>query len=185
MQETTPGPDFARPIVLRDGTPVTIRGARGDDRQRLVDFFDHLEPRTIYTRFFGYRKRLTDTELGAIDANDFVSRTILLATVGSGPDETVIGAGSYVVDAASGDPPRRAEVAFTVEEDFQGRGLASALLRTLVDIARAHGLHELTAEVLAENAPMLAVFRRCGLPTTSRRSGGVVELRFALSPANG
>jgi GNAT superfamily N-acetyltransferase len=183
MSSTPPGPDFAQDLRLRDGTPVRLRAARGDDRQRLVEFFDHLEPRTIYTRFFGYRKTLTDTELGQLDANDFVARTILLATAGSGPDETVIGAGSYVADAASGNPPQRAEVAFTVEEDYQGRGLASLLLRTLIGIARAHGLRELTAEVLAENAPMLAVFRRCGLPTTTRRSGGVVEWRFALAPA--
>lgn len=176
-----PGPDFAQDIRLRDGTPVRLRAARGDDRQRLVDFFEHLEPRTIYTRFFGFRKRLTDTELGVIDDNDFVARTILLATIGSGPGETVIGAGSYVVDAASGDPPRRAEVAFTVEEDYQGRGLASALLRTLVAIARAHGLHELTAEVLAENAPMLAVFRRIGLPTKRASESGIVRLSFDLT----
>lgn len=183
MSSTPPGPDFAQDVRLRDGTPVRLRAAHGADRQRLVDFFEHLEPRTIYTRFFGYRKTLTDTELGLLDANDFVARTILLATVGGGPDETVIGAGSYVVDATGGVPPQRAEMAFTVEEDYQGRGLAGLLLRTLIDIARAHGLRELTAEVLAENAPMLAVFRRCGLPQTARRSGGVVALRFALAPA--
>ena len=183
MSGAAPGPGFEQTVRLRDGTPVRIRAARSDDRERLQRFFDQLEPQTIYTRFFGWRKRLTDTELRQLDANDFEQRTILLATIGSDGDETVIGAGSYVVDAASGTPPREAEMAFTVEEDWQGRGLAGTLLRLLIGIARTHGLQVLTAEVLAGNAPMLAVFERCGLPLTRHASRGVIALRFDLRGA--
>lgn len=171
---------FEQRLQLRDGTPVRVRAARPEDRQRIVDFFEHLEAQTIYTRFFGPRKQLTDKELGTIDQNDFVARTILLATVGDAPDETVIAAGSYVVDPPSGSPPRSAEMAFTVEEDFQGQGLAGHLLRALIGIAREHGLERLTAEVLSHNAPMLAVFRRAGLPMHSRSAGGVVQLSLDL-----
>jgi RimJ/RimL family protein N-acetyltransferase len=174
------GPDATRHIRLRDGTAVCLRAARGNDRQRVVDFFDHLERQTIYTRFFSYRKHLSDSELEQMEHNDFVLRTIVLATIGSGADETMIAGGSYVVDATSGSPPTRAEMAFTVEEDYQGKGLASELLQSLIVIARSHGLRELTAEVLAQNAPMLGVFKRCGLPMRQRLEGGVVHLSFDL-----
>jgi RimJ/RimL family protein N-acetyltransferase len=74
-------------------------------------------------------------------------------------------------------------VAFVVAQDVRGQGLASALLRALVEIARRHGLRRFTAEVLAHNAPMLAVFKRCGLPMTSHRESGIVTLGFELAPA--
>ncbi len=74
-------------------------------------------------------------------------------------------------------------MAFVVEEDYRGQGLASALLAALVEIARRHGLRRFTAEVLAHNTPMLAVFKRCGLPMTSRSESGIVMLGFELPPA--
>ncbi len=65
------------------------------------------------------------------------------------------------------DPPndlRSAEIAFTVEEDYQGQGIASSILRHLIHIAREKGVSRFEADVLAENIAMLAVFARSGLP---------------------
>lgn len=76
-----------------------------------------------------------------------------------------------------------AEAAFTVEEDFQGQGLASRLLAALVTLARRHGLVRLEAEVLAGNAPMLVVFERSGLPLRRRRERGVIHLDLDLDLA--
>ena len=52
-------------------------------------------------------------------------------------------------------------------DDYQGHGLGAALMRHLAAIARGAGLKEFIAEVLAENAPMLRVFERSGLPLNS------------------
>lgn len=177
---TTPDPDtrYHQPIRLRDGRPALIRALRADDLGRLERAFAQLDRETIYTRFFGHRKGLMDAERAAIAHTDFVHRADLLVTVGEGEDEVVIGSGLYVVDPRA-DPPS-AEVAFVVEEDFQGQGLASALLAALVDVARRHGLRRFTAEVLVHNAPMLAVFRRCGMPMTRRSESGIVKLSFVL-----
>lgn len=179
----TPDPDtrYRQPIRLRDGRPALIRALRADDLGRLERAFEQLDRETIYTRFFGHRKGLTDAERAAIAHTDFVRRAHLLVTIGEGDDEVVIGSGLYVVDPRA-DPPS-AEVAFVVEEDYQGQGLASALLAALVDVARRHGLRRFTAEVLPHNAPMLAVFKRCGLPMTRRSESGVVRLSFDLTPA--
>lgn len=177
---TAPDPDtrYRQPIRLRDGRPALIRALRADDLGRLDRAFAQLDRQTIYTRFFGHRKGLTDAERAAIARNDFVRRAHLLVTVGEGDDEVVIGSGLYVVDREA--DPSSAEVAFVVEEDYQGLGLAGALLRALVDVARRHGLRRFTAEVLAHNAPMLAVFKRCGLPMTRRSESGIVKLAFEL-----
>ena len=75
---------------------------------------------------------------------------------------------------------RSAEVAFTVEEDYHGQGIAGHLLGHLIAIARARDLDALEAEVLAGNRSMFRVFERTGLPIHTRHDGTSVHLRIAL-----
>jgi RimJ/RimL family protein N-acetyltransferase len=170
---------FSQHAVLRNGTPVLIRVAVPADRDLFVAAFNKLEPNSVYTRFFGMRKELSPAELDRITASDFDNFVSLAAIVGRGADETLIGGGSYVVlPQAGGD--RVAEVAFTIEEDYQGQGLAGKLLAGLVAIARRHGIARFEAEVLAGNAAMLSVFQRSGLPLTKARDGGVIHVVMDL-----
>lgn len=180
-------PDTASPpdreIALRNGTRVQIRVARPDDRDRIVAAFNELEPDSVYTRFFSMRKELTAAELHRVTSTDFTNFVALVAVVGHGADETVIGGATYVALPAGGDT-RAAEVAFTIEEDYQGQGLAGQLFPMLADIARQHGIQRFVAEVLAGNAPMLKVFERSGLPLTKTRDGGVTHIVMDLLPTS-
>jgi len=171
-------------VTLRNGTPVLIRVSLPQDRARIVAAFDKLESGTIYTRFFSMRKGLSEAELDRMTASDFVSFLMLAATVGTGADETVIGGASYVV-LPPVEGARTAEVAFTIEEDYQGQGLAGKLMAMLAGIARRHGIDRLEADVLAGNAPMLAVFERSGLPLTKTREGGVTHVVMNLRQDSG
>ena len=182
MQHRDPDFDFRMQTSLRDGTPVTIRVMRPDDHDRLVNAFAKLDPSTIYTRFFSYRKEIPQNAFEQIAAIDFVELAGLVATVGTGSDETVIGGASYVGGIAE-DGKRFAEVAFTVEEDYQGQGLATKLFGALLAIARRHGIERFTADVLSGNAPMLAVFGRAGLPIHRRRDSGVLHIEMDLVSA--
>jgi RimJ/RimL family protein N-acetyltransferase len=171
--------DFRRRFALRDGTTATIRVMRPDDRQRLEDAFSKLEPHSVYVRFFSFRKELPESALQRIAKIDFVHLLGLVVTIGEGGDENVIGSTTYVGDDAP-DGEREAEIAFTVEEDYQGQGLAGRLLETAADIARRHGIVRLTAEVLAENRSMLRVFQRSGLPMRRHREDGVFHVELDL-----
>ena len=173
---------FEQPATLRDGRAVTIRLMRPDDRQRLVEAFAKLDPQSIYTRFFGYRRELPQGPLERIDRIDGMRLAALVVTLGAGDAETVIGSATYVAETAA-DGVREAEVAFTIEEDFQRQGLAGRLLAALAEIARRHGIGRFKAEVLAGNASMLAVFQRSGLPTQMQRSGDAVQLTLDLGGA--
>ena len=176
---------FSQAAALRNGTPVTIRALRPDDRERLIAAFKELDPSTVYTRFFTFVKEIPAASLQLVDEVDFDHVGALVATIGSGADEVVIGGASYVC-APPSDEGKSAEVAFTVEEDYQGQGLASRLLALLVPMARRHGVTRFEADVLSGNAPMLAVFQRSGLPTQRRsEGGGVVHLTMALAPQQG
>ena len=172
----TPQP-FDRQATLRNGTPVRIRVVRPDDKDKIVAAFGKLDQASIYTRFFSFKKELTADDLRVLSADDSTG-VALVVTAGSGADEIVIAGCRYVVAAADGNPT--AEVAFTVEEDYQGQGIAGMLLATLVEIGREHGILRFQAEVLASNAPMLGVFKRSGLPLTTKREGGVLHLAMDL-----
>jgi len=173
---------FSQPAQLRDGTPVLIRAIRPDDRQRIIEAFRKLEPETIYTRFFSAKKELTETDLNRIEASDFVHAVALVATIGEGAQEIIIGGGAYTVLDRPGEPPT-AEVSFTIEEDYHGQGLSGLFMRLLAQIGRERGICRFEAEVLAGNTPMLKVFQRCGLPLQSRTEDGVVHVVMELGAA--
>jgi RimJ/RimL family protein N-acetyltransferase len=172
---------FSRIGALRDGTPLTIRAMHPNDRSRIVAAFGKLDSNTIYTRFFSHRKEIPAAVLDRIAAIDFVNLAGLVATIGSGADETVIASATYVGIPAT-DGAKAAEVAFTVEEDYQRHGLAGQLLAALAVLARRHGIVRFEAEVLAGNSAMLSVFQRSGLPMRRGRvEGGTVHVTLDLA----
>jgi GNAT superfamily N-acetyltransferase len=114
---------------------------------------------------------------------DFERAVALLVTIGAGEDEVVIGGASYFVSGSVTAAGRSAELAFTVEEDFQGCGIGSLLMRHIIAIARVKGLDRLEADVLSRNRPMLNVFRRCGLPMAVRHEGDVIHVILSLREA--
>jgi GNAT superfamily N-acetyltransferase len=154
---------------------IAIRAVRPDDKERIVKAFRALEPESVYLRFFSHRKELSEEELQRVTGCDGVSEAVLVATVGSGILETIVGLGGYVRTGAAAD------IAFAVEEDFQGRGIASRLLQQLAVIARANGIRRFEADVLAENAPMLKVLRHSGLPMRASQREGVVHATLSLT----
>jgi GNAT superfamily N-acetyltransferase len=169
--------------TLKDGTTVTIRAIRGDDSGKVLEAFTNLDRESIYTRFFTYKRHLTETELRQVTDVDFDHVVALVVTTRTEPAETIIAEGRYVTDDAP-RPCRTAEVAFTTEEDYQGRGVARLLLRHLVRIARENGVSRLEANVLAGNHPMLTVFRRSGLPMQQRSEDGVLHVTLLLPAVN-
>lgn len=110
--------------------------------------------------------------------SDLVGRAQLFVTTAGSGDEVIIGSGIFVRNGAD-----RAEVAFLVEEDYQGRGLAKLLLEHLAAIARHAGITRFEADVLPENSAMIAVFSRCGWPLERRLADGVVHLTLLLPEA--
>jgi len=167
-----------RSETLKSGIAVTIRALRTDDRQKIAAAVRSLDQESIYYRLFSYRKELTERGLDRIMAIDSPRDVVLVVTHGEGTAERIVGSGRFVASDANDD--RTAEVAFMVDEHFHGQGLAGRLLKELAVIARKSGITALTAEVLAGNKPMLAVFAKSGLPMWKRREGVVVHITLSL-----
>jgi|SRR5208283_1672486 len=176
---TEKGGPYSCVETLKGGGKFTIRAVRADDGPKIRQVFYHLTPHTRYMRFLGRKEEISEAELARITQADFKNSIALLATISEGDKEIVIGGAScYTINPAAAE--RSGEVAFTVEEEFQGRGVGGALMRHLAAITRAKGFHSLWAEVLCCNAPMLDVFRRSGLPMKVERDGNVLQVALSL-----
>ncbi|HSD42827.1 MAG TPA: GNAT family N-acetyltransferase [Burkholderiales bacterium] len=154
---------------------ITIRPIRAEDKGLIVEAFRGLEPRSIYLRFFFDKKELSDAELRRLTEPDKAREAVLVATIPTGNGERIVGLGRYTGNEEC------AQLAFTVEEDFQGRGIATRLLGGLIQLARASGISRFEAHVLAGNGPMLSVLRHSGLPATEREKDGIVTVTLALN----
>jgi RimJ/RimL family protein N-acetyltransferase len=165
---------------LRNGSEVTIRAIRPEDKGLMIAAFRELDENTIYMRFFAPKKDLTDQELKWATEIDFFRNVALVSCIQESGRERIIGIGRYI--AAEGpDQPTSAEIAFVVEEDYHGLGLASILLKHLVVIGREQGISRFEAEVLPSNKAMLRVFSRAGLPMTTVPTGDSVHVAIFLN----
>jgi GNAT superfamily N-acetyltransferase len=160
---------------LRDGRAVEIRALKPDDQAALLAAVDRIGTQSLYRRFFGVRRYFSEKEVDFFLNVDFINHVALVAVVNEGDRAVIIAGGRYVVER-----PGAAEVAFAVVDEYQGQGVGSTLLRHLVTIARSAGLAEFTAEVLPENTPMLKVFEKSGLKTSTKREAGTVHVTLGL-----
>ena len=171
------GPSFCLPedalrlthdLTVRDGSVVRVRAIRADDTTRLQSFHAHLSMESIIWRFFRSVPSLSDEQACQFTHVDYVDRMALLATRGDGVTEEILAVVRY--DRLAGT--QEAEVAFVVQDAWQGHGLATALLHDLAAYAHAHGVERFVALTMGANARMLDVLHKCGFPCRTRYDGG-------------
>ena len=164
--------------TLKDGTEVTIRAIQPEDSASVLESFAKLDRDAIYRRFFSLKKELSDAEVKQLTDVDFSQVVALVVTKETGQGETLIAGGRYAVENL--ETSQAAELAFLTDEAYRGRGIAGLLLRHLIRLAQKAGISRLKADVLADNHPMLVVFRRSGLPMRQQREGSVIHLTLDL-----
>jgi acetyl coenzyme A synthetase (ADP forming)-like protein len=162
-------------VVLRDGSTVRVRVMQPEDEQLLFNLFHSLSEDSRWMRFFCLSN---DSALAAEahrEAQLDHCRTVgLIALAGS--EERVVGHAFYAAISEG-----HAEVAFTIANEYQGRGLASILLGQLAEIAVTNGIQVFEAEVVAANHAMLGVFRESGFHISVHADAGQLHVTFPTS----
>jgi RimJ/RimL family protein N-acetyltransferase len=164
-----------RPVVLRDGSAVLIRQVRDTDAPLLADGFARLSAASRQMRFLGVKKELSAAELRYftdVDHHDHEALGALDLASGHG-----VGITRYIRDA---DDPQAAEIAVTIVDDWQGRGLGTALLAQLSDRARQEGIRRFTALTDPGNVAVAALLRSAGARLVGR-GRGTVEYEIMLA----
>ena len=135
------------PIALRDGSRVRIRRLRDSDSELLLRGFRRLSPESRYRRFLAPTPELSERTLRYLVEIDHRNHEALIAV-----DEECnegVGVARYVRNPAR---PNAAEVAVTVVDDWQGRGLGTLLLEAITMRAREEGVDTFTALMLVDNS---------------------------------
>jgi RimJ/RimL family protein N-acetyltransferase len=168
-------PDVAGQVVLRDGSAVLIRPVRSADAPLLADGFARLSERSRRLRFLGRKNTLTEADLRYytdVDHHDHEALGALDHVRGGG-----VGIARYVRDR---EDRHAAEIAVTIVDDWQGRGLATELLAQLSDRACQEGIRRFTAVVAADNAAANGLLRNSGA-SLIHRGRGIVEYELDLT----
>ena len=161
-------------VVLRDGSIGHIRPIRSADAPLIQQFHDRQSKESIYLRFFAPLPHLSDRDAHRFATVDYRERVALIMEA----DDRMVGIARY---DKVGETPPRAEVAFNVADDFQGRGVGSVLLEHLVAIGQEDAVEEFTADVLPQNRKMLSVFSDAGFEVRRHFDDGVVALTFRIA----
>lgn len=145
-------------INLGDGTPVTIRPIRAADAGIEQDFVRGLSSESRYYRFMDMLRELPPSMLKQFTAIDYDNQMALIASATLNGKETEIAVARYIVFPDG----KNCEFAIVVADAWQGKGVATALMRQLIKAAQSRGLKKMTGEVLTGNSKMLHFATRLG-----------------------
>jgi len=161
-------------IETIDGSHLVVREIRPSDSDALDAAFRKLSAESRYRRFLHPVKRLGQRDLNYLTHIDHVAHEALIAL---DLDEEIVGVARFVREDMRSV---RAEVAVTVADAWQGRGVGTQLLHRLATRAREVGVETFAAICLESNEEMLRLFRELGA-TTTRRSAGTADLEVEVA----
>ncbi|MFD6566316.1 GNAT family N-acetyltransferase [Micromonospora profundi] len=162
-------------VLLSDGSTVQLRPISPDDAPAIVAMHSRFSERTRYLRYFSPYPRIPERDLIRFVTVDHSDREAFVVLAG----EQIVAVGRY---ERLGPQALEAEVAFVVEDAYQGRGIGSVLMEHLADAARRNGIMSFVAEVLPTNGTMLRVFSDFGYQVQREYADGVVHLSFPIAP---
>ena len=168
-------------VLLRDGQTVLLRLGTPADRPAIQAMMSRVSADSLRMRFMGSMAQVPAKFLDGVCGDDPRDRACLLAVIGEEPDIKVVGFGNYVGLGAR----NTAEVAFIVDDEFQGRGISTLLLERVAGIAAGVGFVGFEADILFENQPMINVFRDSGFESTRVLDGGSYHVQFPVAGAAG
>ena len=170
---------MADQVVLPDGTAAWVWPLLPTDRRALVAEFEQLSPESVRSRFLGPVVHLTEAMLQTlVDDVDGVDHVALVLLAEVGDDVLPVAIGRIV---RYPDQPDAADLAITVKDAWQGRGVATALMPLLV-AQRPPGVTRIVTEVAAGNPASLAMLRRVGDVHATSDSLDATEVEVALVP---
>jgi len=153
-----------------------IRPVRASDEDMMRKFFYRFSDESRYLRFFSYKAVMPHSLMQRYLNVDYKNIFSLIALHKEGIAERIIAEARYAIFPGQD----KYEIAFLVDDEFQGRGIGTFMAGLLMDIARSRNIHRLNASVLARNSRMINIFNKLGVPFSKQIEEGVMELDFIL-----
>ena len=155
-----------------DGDLITFRPAKPVDDRRIQEHFYNLDKEDIFSRFFNFKTSFARNDVEGMFQLDYINNLTLLAVVGEFGFGKVVAAGEYYLDQST----NMAEIAFSVDKAWQGKGFGKILIKKLSGAARENGIAGLTAYTLPGNRGMVRLFKTMPYKIKAVHAGDVIEL---------
>lgn len=162
--------------TFKDGLKVRFRAIRPSDEEEMRRLFYRFSSEAVYYRYFSPVKAMPHNRMQKYVNVDYRQNISIIGLVGES------GAGSIIAEARYAALPDRpyADTAFIVDEDYQGKGIATYLLNMLIRIAKERGLQGIVADVLATNTPMWKVYEKAPYPLKTTRKTDYYHLSITF-----
>ncbi len=173
------GLTYKEHVLLKNGQGLIFRPADLGDIPKVESFMKRVSRESLRMRFMAAISLVSADVIKQLCSGDFKSSGCLLAINGEDKESKVVGLGNYI----SGGNSHTAEVAFLIEDDYQGIGIGTLLLERLAGLAAANGFIEFEAEVLPDNQSMINVFKSSGFERHQVWSSDTVHIEFPVGSA--
>ncbi|MCZ7582068.1 MAG: GNAT family N-acetyltransferase [Deltaproteobacteria bacterium] len=151
---------------------VRFRAIKPSDEEEMRRLFYRFSDKAVYYRYFSPIKTMPHKKMQSYVNVDYRRTLSVVGVVGDVGEERVIAEARYVRAKDS----TYADIAFVVDEEYHGRGIATFLFHHLIQLAKERGIEGFTADVLATNKAMMKVFERSPHPIRARVNAGVYEI---------
>jgi acyl-CoA hydrolase/GNAT superfamily N-acetyltransferase len=165
-------PVMLEEILEIDGEQIAIRPAKPVDERRIQEHFYNLNKDDIISRFFHEKTTFLRGDVEGMFQIDYVNDLSIVAVVGEFGFGKVVAVGEYLLDPAK----NLAEVAFSVNKDYQGKGLGRILIHKLAEAARENRISGLVAYTTPQNQAMINLFNTLPYETKTVFDGEMLVL---------
>jgi len=166
--------DVSTEHIFKGGLKVKFRAIKPSDEEVMRRLFYRFSNKTVYSRFFYPIKTMPHDKMQKYVNVDYSRVMSVVALIGESDQETIIAEARFVKDEVSS----YGDVAFVVDEKYQGLGIATYIYEMLIRLAKERGLKGFTADVLQENKGMMKVFENSYLPLNAQLQNGIYKLKI-------
>jgi acyl-CoA hydrolase/RimJ/RimL family protein N-acetyltransferase len=170
--------DVATIHTFKNDTKIRFRAIRPSDEEQMRRLFYRFSDKAVYYRYFTAIKAMPHEKMQSYVNVDYRVAMSIVGLVGEPGQGRIVAEARYV--KARAQP--YADVAFVVDGDFEGLGVATYMLARLMKLAKERGVLGFTADVLASNKGMMRVFEKSGLTVEARLDSGAYELTMPFNP---
>jgi len=174
------GMSYHEHVLLKNGQGLLLIPATIKDVERVTSLMSRISQESLRMRFMASISQVSDQIIKELCSGDFKDSGCLLAAEGESENSKVVGLANYI----SMGNNRTAEVAFLVEDNYQGLGISTLLLERIAGIAAANGIIEFEAEVLPDNQQMMNVFKNSGFEIHKVWDSDTVHIEFPVDGAS-
>lgn len=175
----TEGLQYKENVLLKNGQGLIFKPATPNDIPKVESFMTRVSQESLRMRFMASISYVSSEVIKELCSGDFKDSGCLLAVTGNDSNSKVVGLGNYI---ATGNG-HTAEVAFLIEDDYQGKGIGTLLLERLAGLAAANGFVEFEAEVLPDNQQMINVFKSSGFEKHRVWSSDTIHVELPVGSA--